>query len=60
MIDIVYDNVIALLGKDKESITENEKALIKFAIEDAENKIKNNFRCNTGPDATPRSIFSQF
>lgn len=34
-----YDNVIMLLGK--EAVTNQEKALIKFAIEDAENKIKN-------------------
>lgn len=54
MLDIVYDNVIALLGKDKESIKENEKALIKFAIEDAENKIKN--YCNL--EEVPEGLYT--
>lgn len=54
MLDMVYDNVIALLGKDKESITEGEKTLIEFAIEDAENKIKN--YCNL--EEVPKELYT--
>lgn len=41
MNDILFDNVLLLLGKDKESLADSERGLISFAIQEATSKVKN-------------------